>query len=130
MWKQFMDRFGIKEMFEWYGASEGVVGLFHVQKGNDGVGTVGRLGYLARRRGNIKIVKIDMDTEQIIRDPKTGFAIECGYGEPGEIIGRIDPVELSPVKARAFDGYYGDKAATEKKIRRDVFVKGDQWMAM
>lgn len=130
IWVPFMQRFGIKEMFEWYGQSEGVAGIFHVQSGRDGAGTVGRLGYLARRAGNIKIVKVDLDTEQIVRDQKTGFAIECGAGEPGEILGKILGPEASPIKASNFDGYYGNKEATEKKIRRDVFEKGDAWMAM
>ena len=29
--------------------------------------------------------------------------------------------------SKAFQGYYGDKAATEKKIVRDVLVKGDMY---
>ncbi|KAI9025742.1 hypothetical protein DFJ74DRAFT_604984 [Hyaloraphidium curvatum] len=130
LWKPFMDRFGLRQMLEWYGASEGVVGMFHVQQGRDGIGCVGRLGYLARRNGNVRIVRIDPDTEAIVRDPGTGLAVECRPGEPGEALGRIDPPEMSPVKHTNFDGYYGDTAATEKKIRRNVFKQGDAYMAM
>lgn len=130
VWEPLMTRFGIKEVFEWYGASEGSTAFFHVQSGRDGIGKIGRMGYLARRVGNAKLFKVDPVTEELVRDPKTGLCIECAFNEPGEVLGKIVPPELSPVKASSFDGYYNDPKATEKKIRRDVVVKGDSWMAM
>jgi hypothetical protein len=128
VWGPLMKRFGIQQVFEWYGASEGAVGMFHIQKGWDGIGCIGRVGYLARWNPTWKLVKIDPITEELIRDPKTGFAIACGFNEPGELYGPILPPEASPVKVSNFDGYFGDQKATEKKIRRDVFQKGDTWM--
>lgn len=153
IWQGFMERFGITQMLEWFGASlsilelglmtttpndltdvfflrsqEGAAGIFHIQSGRDGIGKIGRMGYLARRRGTIKLAKIDLVTEELIRDPKTGFVLEADWNEPGEILGMIVPAELSPVKASTYDGYYGDQKATEKKIARDVFSKGDAWV--
>ena len=44
----------------------------------------------------------------------------CVVGEPGELVGKI--IKGDPL--REFDGY-ADKKATNKKIARDVFTKGD-----
>jgi acyl-CoA synthetase (AMP-forming)/AMP-acid ligase II len=62
-----------------------------------------------------------MESGEVIRDPKTGLCIEVGYGEIGEAVSRIRP----PVQ-RAHD-YVGEGGveATEKKLLRDVFTKGD-----
>ena len=53
-----------------------------------------------------------------------GFCIKCAPGEVGEAISKIvnDPKRPS----QRFEGY-ADAAATEKKILRDVFEKGDRW---
>ena len=66
------------------------------------------------------IIKVDRETNEAIRDPVTGFCIETSPGEGGEFVGKI--VRGDPIKD--FKGYQ-DKEATEKKILRDVFVKGD-----
>ena len=53
---------------------------------------------------------------------KNGFCIEPAANEPAEMIGLIKEDDPS----RHFKGYT-DKAASEKKILRDVFEKGDTW---
>lgn len=55
-----------------------------------------------------------------MRDPATGFCIECGANEVGEAVGRIDPAD----PRSRFDGY-SKSSETEKKLLRDVFEKGD-----
>ena len=50
--------------------------------------------------------------------------MECAHGETGEVIAQIVDDPLRPTNK--FDGY-ADKAATEKKILRDAFAKGDAW---
>jgi fatty-acyl-CoA synthase len=52
---------------------------------------------------------------------RNGFCMLCARNEIGEAIGRIS----SDAGAR-FDGYTDD-AATESKILRDVFERGDAW---
>jgi len=84
-------------------------------------GAVGYFPTLMRPFYPVKIVKFDVEKETPIRD-KNGFCTECDWSQPGELIGRIDPTDPS----RDFVGYT-DKKATEKKILRDVFVKGDSW---
>jgi len=47
-------------------------------------------------------------------------------GESGELLFWTAPPDGSD-PSKAFQGYYGNKAATEKKIARDVLVKGDMY---
>jgi len=51
-----------------------------------------------------------------------GPCLVSAVGEPGELISRITTSSID----RRFDGYL-DRAATQKKILRDVFRKGDMW---
>ena len=67
-----------------------------------------------------RLVKVDPDTGEILRDPDTGLCILCKPGEPGELVAPI----FRGNALRDFDGYL-DKKATSKKVLRDVFKKGD-----
>lgn len=66
------------------------------------------------------MIKVNEETGQVIRDPITGLCITCGPGDTGEFVGKI--IKEDPT--RAFDGYV-NKEASEKKVYRDVYVKGD-----
>ena len=68
----------------------------------------------------VYVIKVDRETNEVVRDPITGFCKEAADGEAGEFVGKI--VRGDPIKD--FKGYQ-DKEATEKKILRDVFKKGD-----
>lgn len=68
-------------------------------------------------------MQIDPDTQEILRDPQTRFARACKLGEAGEVIHKMDPATVSTT----FSGYYGNKAATQKRFITDVFKKGDLW---
>lgn len=118
IWQKFVDRFNIPNLLEIYGSTEGNVFLMNF----DGkIGAVGRIPkYLEKQFGDIRIVKFDVAEEEPVRGPD-GFCITAEIGEPGELLGRID--EKGPSD---FSGYH-DKAATEKKILRDAFEKGDAW---
>jgi fatty-acyl-CoA synthase len=65
-------------------------------------------------------VKFDVVSEDPVRG-SDGYCIPAALDEPGELLGKIDDKGPSD-----FSGYH-DKAATEKKILRDVFEKGDAW---
>ena len=52
----------------------------------------------------------------------SGLALACQYGEPGELMGRID--RGHPV--RDYHGY-ADNTSSDKKIMRDVWRKGDMF---
>jgi fatty-acyl-CoA synthase len=119
VWPQLKQRFRIPEVLEFYGATEGNVSLFNFD-GREGA--IGRVPKWLRKRFNFRLVQFDVEQEQVIRGP-SGFAIECGPGQVGECIGRIG----GEVRAE-FSGYL-DARASEKKILRDVFERGDAWFA-
>jgi fatty-acyl-CoA synthase len=118
IWPRFRERFAIPRIMEFYGATEGNVGMINY----DGqVGAIGRVPWYARQIQKIRLVRYDVEKQMPIRGPG-GLCIETADGEAGEAIGSIDQ---KTARAR-FDGYTR-KDETEKKILRDVFAKGDAW---
>lgn len=117
IWQKFVDRFGIKQINEFYGSTEGncSVGNF-----SNKVGAVGFISVLFPFLLPLGLVKVDEETREPVRDPATGLCVPCGFGESGELVGRID--RGHPV--RDFQGY-ADKEATKKKVVADVWRKGD-----
>ncbi|PWE16850.1 long-chain-acyl-CoA synthetase [Marinicauda salina] len=116
VWPRFVERTGISRIMEFYGATEGNVGLINL---DSKPGAIGRVPPYLAWRFNIKLVRFDIEAESPVRD-ETGRCIECGPDEIGEAIG-----EIRPDDARyRFDGYE-DREATEKKLLRDVFEEGD-----
>ncbi|PWZ02364.1 putative FAT1-long-chain fatty acid transporter [Testicularia cyperi] len=123
VWEKFRERYGVRIISEFFAASEGNGALLNYNTGPFGAGAVGRLGRLASRaRPDFKIIRVDPITEDIYRDPKTGFCVECLPGEPGEFVMRIGTTAVSK-----FQGYADNPEATNKKILKDALVKGDQW---
>ncbi len=115
IWRPFQERFRIPQIVEFYGATEGNVAMINY----DGkVGAVGRLPALVRRAMGTYLIRFDVEADTHARGAD-GFCIPCAPGETGEAIGRISGVTR-------FEGYTS-KAATEKKILRDVFEKGDAY---
>ena len=119
IWPVMKQRFRIPEILEFYGSTEGNVSMFNFD-GREGA--IGRAPKWLRRRFNIRLVQFDVETETPIRG-MDGFCVEAGPGQVGECIGKIGG------DARAEYAGYVDKAASEKKILRDVFQKGDAWFA-
>lgn len=66
---------------------------------------------------------MDHETDQPWRDPKTGFCKRAENGETGELIAKLPPDDIES----RFQGYFGNASATNSKIMRDVFTKGDAW---
>lgn len=118
VWARFQERFAVPEIIEFYGATEGNVGLLNI---GGPVGAIGRVPSYLRHRFNVRLVVFDQESEAPVRGAD-GFCQETASGEVGEAIG-----EIREDDARfRFDGY-ADKAATEKKILRSVFKEGDIW---
>ncbi|EDW73706.2 uncharacterized protein Dwil_GK19548 [Drosophila willistoni] len=116
IWPQFVERFGIKQVGEFYGATEGNANIMN----NDS--TVGAIGFVSRILPQIypiSIIRADPHTGEPLRNKK-GFCELCEPDEPGVFIGKI--VKGNP--CRAFLGYVDTKASS-KKVVRDVFSKGD-----
>jgi fatty-acyl-CoA synthase len=120
VWPDFQRRFRIPHIREFYAATEGNVVLFNF---DDTPGAIGRVPRWMRRIFPIAVVRFDIESEMPARGPD-GLCIECGDNEVGEAIAEIVVDPMKP--GQRFDGY-ADKAATEKKILRDVFKRGDIW---
>jgi fatty-acyl-CoA synthase len=119
VWPKLLERFRIPRIIEFYGATEGNVSMFNF----DGkVGAIARAPWYLRGRFNIRLIRFDVESETVIRGPD-GLCIECKPGEVGECVGKIGTDVRS-----AYAGY-ADRAASEKKIIRDVFRKGDAFFA-
>ncbi len=118
IWPKFKERFRIPCIMEFYGATEGNVGMINY---SGQIGAVGRVPWYARQVQKVRLVRYDVEKQAPIRG-NDGFCIETENGEAGEAIGKIDQ---STARAR-FDGYT-KKASTEKKILRNVFAKDDHW---
>jgi fatty-acyl-CoA synthase len=117
VWEEMQPRFAIPFILEFYGATEGNVSMFNW----DGhPGAIGRVPKWLAWRFNARLVRFDLEKEEPIRGPD-GFCQPCKPGEIGECIGQIGDDVRS-----AYSGY-ADKAATEKKVLRNVFKKGDAY---
>jgi fatty-acyl-CoA synthase len=117
VWPDFQKRFGIPNILEFYGSTEGNVSVFNF----DGKpGSIGRVPKFLKKQINIRLVQFDLDTEMPVR-AANGCCIEAKPGEIGEAIGLIG----NDIR-HDFSGY-ADKAASEKKILTDVFQRGDRW---
>ena len=118
IWARFQARFRIPRIMEFYGATEGNVGMINY----DGkIGAIGRVPWYMRNIQKIRLVRFDVNKGAATRGPD-GFCSESANGEVGEAIGKIDPND----PRFRFEGYTGSED-TEKKILRDVFEKGDAW---
>lgn len=120
IWEKFRERFGVAEVAEFFNSTEGVFGLFNHNKGPFTAGSVGHQGLLMRLllRNVYVPVAIDPNTGDVLRDEKTGFAVRPSYETGGEMLVNIPSEE-------AFQGYWKNEGATNKKFLRDVFRKGD-----
>ena len=118
VWQAFQERFAVPRIVEFYGATEAPGALVNL------TGRVGKVGHLPlRRAGWLRLVRYDAETGDLARGPD-GFALECGPDEAGELLVRVPG--LGPLRELVFPGYT-DRAATERKLARDVFAAGDQW---
>eukprot|EP00007_Cunea_sp_BSH-02190019_P010190 CAMPEP_0174239278 /NCGR_PEP_ID=MMETSP0417-20130205/14068_1 /TAXON_ID=242541 /ORGANISM="Mayorella sp, Strain BSH-02190019" /LENGTH=708 /DNA_ID=CAMNT_0015318209 /DNA_START=145 /DNA_END=2267 /DNA_ORIENTATION=- len=114
-WDPVRRRFGIDRIVEHYGQTEMPAGPYI-----NSMGQVGACGYIPPlirwATDNDALVLYDEERGCVIRDETTKY---CRESRSGEAIFRL----LEPYKG------YTDPSATEKKIYRDVFAKGDGWFA-
>lgn len=109
IWTDFKERFGINQVREFYGSSEGNIGFTNLLNLDKTVGFT-TLPYA--------IVKYDRDTDQPYRN-HLGHMEKVGKGEAGLLIGCIS--DKAP-----FHGYT-DESKTQATILSDVFENGDRW---
>ena len=112
IWMEFKNRFGIGRVHEFYGASEGNTGFVNIFNFDKTVGWSPGYG------SDWDVVAYDVDEDAPIRGGDEHLQ-KVKTGETGLLIMQI--TEKNP-----FDGYT-DAQASEKKVLRDVFEKGDTW---
>ncbi|KAL5286698.1 SLC27A4 family protein [Megaselia abdita] len=118
IWPQFVSRFNIPMIGELYGSTEGNSNLINC---DNQVGAIGFVPLIAEWLYPVTLVRCDEETGDVIRDDK-GRCIKCQPGEAGVFIGQINPKRAHS----SFNGY-ADKAASEKKVLKDVFKQGDTY---
>jgi fatty-acyl-CoA synthase len=118
VWVPFQQRFGVPVVREFYGATEGNTAIMNFE---NKVGSVGRFPW--KVLSNARIVRFDHDADAPLRGAD-GLCIECDVDEVGELVGRLPSRPNDP--AGRFEGYTS-KEATERKLLRDVFARGDVW---
>lgn len=116
IWREFVDRFKVKQIGEFYGSTEGNANIVNFDNMPGACGFVSRILPIVYP---VTLIKCDPLTGVPERDSR-GVCLRCGPGETGEFVGKI--IEGDPT--RSFDGY-ANAEATKKKIVRDVFWKGD-----
>src|SRR5262249_30024366 len=109
IWDQFTNRFCIERVCEFYAASEGNTAFVNVLNIPKSVGVCPT---------PVAFVEYDPESGEPKRDDKRRVR-KVKSGEAGLVLSKVS--SLQP-----FDGYT-DKEATEKKLVRDAFKKGDVW---
>ncbi|EFX02362.1 long-chain-fatty-acid-ligase 1 [Grosmannia clavigera kw1407] len=98
VWNRFKERFGIETIAEFYGATEGTLATFNLSRNDYSMGAPWR-------------------------DPRTGYCRRATVGEPGELVFKLPSDNIH----KRFQGYYQNEKATQAKVMRNVFRKGDAW---
>ncbi|XP_078619598.1 long-chain fatty acid transport protein 2-like isoform X2 [Branchiostoma floridae x Branchiostoma japonicum] len=117
VWRQFQERFGVPQIVEYYGMTEGTLGLINVQ---NRVGAVGVASPRYRKSKSFSLIECDIDTGEPIRG-KYGKCTEVKIGNPGLLVNKLSTDV-------PYSGYLGKPELTEKKILRNVFQEGDSYL--
>jgi fatty-acyl-CoA synthase len=109
IWDEFTERFCIKRVCEFYAASEGNTAFVNVLNMPKTAGVCPT---------PVAFVEYDPESGDPVRD-KNGRVRKVRDRKPGLLLSKVSSFQ-------PFDGYT-DKEATEKKLVRDAFRKGDVW---
>ena len=109
VWGPFARRFDIDEVFEMYSASEANTAFVNP------FGIEGTVGFSP---GPHALLAWDADAGELARD-RRGRLRRARRGEPGLLVAKV-------TDRYRYDGYT-DASATEGKLLRDVFRRGDCW---
>jgi len=109
IWDEFQQRFGIERICEFYGASEGNLAFIN------SFGLSKTAGFCPM---TYAIVDFDTESEQPRRGARR-FMRKVAKGGVGLLLSEV-------TDRRPFEGYT-DRKASEAKLLRDVFKKGDCW---
>ena len=121
IWLPFVDRFGEHiQIREGWGSTEANCNMINF---DNQPGACGRIPYWDKTFMRLVQYDVESDSHRLGDD---GFYLPAKAGVVGELLGQVYTGSGQPVSP--FDGY-SDAAATEKKLLRDVFEKGDCWFS-
>ncbi|XP_054159205.1 long-chain fatty acid transport protein 4-like [Oppia nitens] len=121
IWTDVKTRFNIKQIGEFYGATEGNANVANISNKEGACGFVPCcIQWLCRLIYPVVVIKVDEHTGEALRDAN-GLCIPVKPGEIGEIVGKIHESDPS----RAYPGYHNPEA-TKKKVVHNVLVHGDK----
>jgi acyl-CoA synthetase (AMP-forming)/AMP-acid ligase II len=123
VWPRFVARFGVTRIGELYASTEGNANLANTQ---NEPGAVGFISPLLAPLYPVKLVRLAQGEwaaagGELLRRTD-GLCVECLPGEVGELLGKVDQRDAS----RNFAGYT-DRAATARRLVRNVARTGDAW---
>ncbi|XP_005414455.1 PREDICTED: bile acyl-CoA synthetase [Chinchilla lanigera] len=114
VWETFQKRFGPVQIWEFYGSTEGNMGLVNYPGRR---GAVGKMSCFLQVLCPFELVRFDMEAAEPVRDER-GLCIPVGPGEPGLLLTKV--LSRSP-----FMGYRGPRELSERKLVRGVRRPGD-----
>ncbi len=117
VWAAFVDRFGVRDVYEGLGSTEANYGVTNV---DNRIGSVGRLPY--PQATNIRFLKYDVATGEHVRNADGGYVL-AGPHEVAELVAEV----LDGTGVGGFFEGYTSAPATEAKLIRDLFKPGDRW---
>jgi len=109
VWRAFQARFAMPRIVEFYGSTEGNVGMANLEN---------KPGMIGRLLPGQRVVRVDPVTEQPVRNAD-GHLVAVDTGQRGMLIGKI-------AEHARFDGYLESKR-NDDKILRDAFGDGSDW---
>lgn len=116
IWPKFKKRFGIKQIGEFYGATESPAVFANIF---DKEGSMGYCSPFLQKLQKIAIIQYDIEKDEVIRKPD-GLCIRVPEGGIGELVAKPSSMAKKSVG-------YTNKEATEKKFLHNVLSQGDQW---
>ncbi|CAF1983617.1 unnamed protein product [Rotaria magnacalcarata] len=118
LWIPFVERFNIRNVYEFYAATESNAYFFNI---DSCPGACGFYSLIAPRALGSVLVRFDNTTLEPIRNEKTELCVRCKTGERGLLLGMIENNLL-----HAFDGYVNNPSGTKRKIVEHIYKKGDR----
>jgi len=118
IWREFVTRFNIPTIREFYGSTEGTYGTINIRNKE------GACGFLPRliNYNPFALIRVDKETGAVLRG-SNGLCITCEPGEVGEMVGLVRVGDRGgPGK---FKAYVDSEDPNKGKLIRDVWKKGD-----
>jgi len=135
-WTFLKSRYPLTLLFYSSASTEGNVALILLEERE---GAIGLVPNLVRTSYPIQLIKYDVEKDEVVRGAN-GLCVRCNFNEVGQLVGLIlnSTLQAHPIGRllcitclfiapnNQFVGYT-DKNATQKKVLRDVFTKGDSY---